>query len=64
MKVPVYINVDDDNKMRCGRLCPFLEFDECLLFSATLKCVKLEDGYEWQDKNFLQTERCTECLQL
>ena len=61
MEIPIKIEVDSDDPTVCGKGCPFLRGDECLLFKESLYETMLEDGFEWNEDG-ATTDRCNHCL--
>jgi len=36
MRIPLYIEVDDEDDSYCGANCPFLRYAGCVMFQSTL----------------------------
>ena len=64
MNIPVKIIVEDDDHESCGRNCPFLSFNECLLFRTELEETRLKAGFVWQDGVAPTMWRCDRCTSM
>jgi hypothetical protein len=61
MKLQIFVEIDDNEEETCGRNCPFLEDDTCLLFNRYLEETVLPKGYSWQDDTEPTRQRCHRC---
>ena len=62
MKLNISIEIDDLDDRTCGEHCPFLQDDECLLFSCDLEETILPKNHVWQDGVSPTRQRTYRCL--
>ena len=60
MQYTIKITLEDSNT--CGRDCPFLEEDTCLLFHSDLNDTVLPANFQWQDGQIPTKQRHHRCF--
>lgn len=65
MKIPVMIDVKDNETDCCGENCPFLTPEStCTMFNAELEKKTLPKGFKWADGYDAPIKRFWQCVGL
>ena len=57
-KIPLYIEIDEDDGLLCGQWCPFLKYHVCNLFDESL----VQPAFAINGGEIF--ERCSQCFEV